>query len=110
MHPVSVYKKFSPEDFSYIPFNANKQYNFNSSSVASNGSITHYSAKYTSESISLYSSASTNPHGLLDPINAVKYSQLDHLLYNNFKFEAFNRYLGSFNYAKHKRELREGVI
>ena len=93
---MSVYKQFTAQDFTITPFNAHKQYNFGSSSADEN-KITYYSTQWTSESISLYSSASTNPHGLLDPINAVKYSQLDHLLYNNFKFEAFDRYLGSFN-------------
>jgi hypothetical protein len=113
MHPVSVYKKFSPEDFSYIPFNANKQYNFNSSSVASNGSITHYSAKYTSESISLYSSASSvsiwsGQTGSFDPINTIKYNQLDHLFYRDYKKDLNNRF-GDWHYLKQKRTLYENV-
>ncbi len=53
-----VYKKFNSSDIAKVPFNAHKQYNFPSSSAASN-KLTFYSARYTSESISLYSSASS---------------------------------------------------
>ena len=52
-----VYKRFSPQDKALIPFNAHKQYNFVSSSAHANR-VTHYSAQWTSESISLYSSSS----------------------------------------------------
>ena len=61
----SVYKQFTAQDFATVPFNAHKQYNLNSSSAASN-KITYHSAKWTSESISLYSSASSNPYGVFD--------------------------------------------
>ena len=99
----SVYKKFTAQDFSVIPFNAHKQYVFNSSSAASN-QITKYNTEWTSESISLYSSASTNPNNLFDPINAIKYNQIDHLFYKNFKNDISNRF-GNCNYLKQKREL-----
>ena len=107
-----VYKKFKPEDFSYTPFNANKQYNFNSSS-ASTSKIKNFSAKYTSESISLYSSASTvsiwsGQTGSFDPINTIKYNQLDHLYYRDFKKDLSNKF-GDWHYLKQKRTLYENV-
>ena len=103
-----VYKKFKPEDFSYTPFNANKQYNFNSSS-ASTSKIKNFSAKYTSESISLYSSASTvsiwsGQTGSFDPINTIKYNQLDHLYYRDFKKDLSNKF-GDWHYLKQNRSL-----
>ena len=79
-----VYKRFSPQDKALIPFNAHKQYNFVSSSAHANR-VTHYSASYTSESVSLYSSASSNPLGVFDPINNIKYNQIDHLYYRNYR-------------------------
>ena len=69
---MSVYKKFTAQDFAIVPFNAHKQYDFVSSSAASN-KVTYYSSRHTSESYSLYSSASTNPDGLFDQINTIKY-------------------------------------
>ena len=33
---MSVYKKFSPLDYATVPFNAHKQYNFDSASAAAN--------------------------------------------------------------------------
>ena len=77
---ATIFKKFSEQDYHIIPFNAHKQYSFNSGSASTN-SIKVFSTRYTSESISLYSSASTNPDGLLDNINNVKYNQIDHLFY-----------------------------
>ena len=81
---ASIYKKFTVQDFTTVPFNAHKQYTFESASAAAN-SINHFDTRYTSESISLYSSASTNPQGLFDPINTIKYNQIDHLNYNRFR-------------------------
>ena len=71
---MSVYKKFTANDVAVIPFNAHKQYTFTSASAASN-KVTYFSTRWTSESIDLYSSAST------DTFNTIKYNQLDHLYY-----------------------------
>tara|TARA_R110002051_G_scaffold204331_1_gene270467 strand:- start:24 stop:1757 length:1734 start_codon:yes stop_codon:yes gene_type:complete len=104
----TVYKNFTPQDYAVVPFNAHKQYNFVSSSASSN-SINHYNTKWTSESISLYSSASAVHGG--DTINTTKYNQLDNLFYRNFKkidyFSTGDKYLGqdTINYLKHKRAL-----
>ena len=96
---MSVYKKFTANDVAVIPFNAHKQYTFTSSSAASN-KVTYFSTRWTSESISLYSSAST------DTINTIKYNQLDHLYYKDFKNDSCNRF-GDFNYLDQQRELYE---
>lgn len=101
----SVYKQFTAQDFATVPFNAHKQYNFGSASAAEN-QITYYSTRWTSESISLYSSASTNPFSLFDPINTIKYNQIDYLFYKNFKTDAANRG-GKYDFRKQKRELYE---
>ena len=69
---MSVYKKFTAQDKAIIPFNAHKQYNFNSESAALN-QLTYFQTQWTSESISLYSSASTNPDGVFDPINTISH-------------------------------------
>jgi hypothetical protein len=107
----TVYKNFTPQDYAVVPFNAHKQYNFVSSSASSN-SVNHYNTKWTSESISNYSSGSSVSYGLpVDTINAVKYSQLDNLFYRNFKkidyFSSGDKYFGqdTINYLKHKRVL-----
>ena len=86
-----AYKKFTAQDKAIVPFNAHKQYNYNSSSAASN-KVTYFATKWTSESISRYSSASINSLGVFDPINAIKYRQLDHLFYKNFKTDSYNRF------------------
>ena len=62
----TVYKKFTPQDYAIVPFNAHKQYNFVSSSASSN-SINHYATQWTSESVDLHTSGN------------VKYNQIDHL-------------------------------
>ena len=55
----TVYKKFTPQDYAIVPFNAHKQYNFVSSSASSN-SINHYTGSWTSESIDLYNPGAIN--------------------------------------------------
>ena len=102
---MSVYKKFTAQDFAIVPFNAHKQYDFVSSSAASN-KVTYYSSRHTSESYSLYSSASTNPDGLFDQINTIKYNQIDHLFYRNFKTSHADRF-DKFGYLTQKRDLYE---
>ena len=93
-----VYKKFKPQDYAIVPFNAHKQYNFISSSAPLN-SITPYSTQWTSESIDLHTNGN------------IKYNQIDHLFYRNFKkinnISSGDKYLGQddINYLKHKRVL-----
>ena len=96
---MSVYKKFSPLDYATVPFNAHKQYDFNSASAALN-KVTHFDTRWTSESISTYSGNS----GSDDSINAIKYQQLDHLFYKNFKRDVNNK-LGNNHYLKQRRVL-----
>lgn len=100
-----VYKKFNSSDIAKVPFNAHKQYNFPSSSAASN-KLTFYSARYTSESISLYSSASS-AYGS-DIKNVTKYNQLDHLFYKDHlkKVDSKKDFI---SYTKQKRDLYERV-
>lgn len=100
---MSVYKKFSPLDYATVPFNANKQYDFDSASAASN-KITYFDTRWTSESISNYSGNSGND----DTINAIKYQQLDHLYYRNFKLDVNNK-LGNNHYLKQRRVLYENA-
>lgn len=103
----TVYKKLTAQDVAVVPFNAHKQYNFDSGSASSN-SVNVFRSRWTSESIDLYSSASTS-YGLpVDNINAVKYRQLDHLFYKNFKRDISNRF-GNNHYLNQKRELHENV-
>ena len=73
-----VFKKFHPHDKAIIPFNTHKQYNLTSASAASN-KITHHHARYTSESVSIWSGNS----GSNDTINNIKYNQIDHLFYRD---------------------------
>ena len=100
---ASVYKKFTAQDFATIPFNAHKQYNFDSGSASGN-SINHYNSRYTSESIDIYSthplSAST------DTINTIKYNQIDHLYYDKFRINPSRTFEES-NYLTHYRTLYE---
>ena len=98
---MSVYKKFTANDVAVIPFNAHKQYTFDSSSAASN-KITYSDTRWTSESLDLYSSKSA------DTINTLKYSQLDHLYYRNFKRDLANRF-GDKDYLGQQRELYQNA-
>ena len=98
---MSVYKKFTANDVAVIPFNAHKQYTFDSASAASN-KVTYFDTRWTSESLDLYSSAST------DTINTLKYSQLDHLYYRNFKRDLANRF-GDIDYLGQQRELYQNA-
>ena len=96
-----VYKKFTAQDYSVVPFNAHKQYKFESQSAVDN-KITWHNVSWTSESISLYTSASSIYGG--GTKNVVKYNQIDHLFYKNFKKDISNRF-GYNNYLKQERKL-----
>ena len=87
MYPVSVYKKFTPQDKAYVPFNTQEQYEFDSGS-AEVKKIKSFSAKYTSESFGKWS----GNNGADDTINTLKYNQLDHLYYRDFKRDLTNRF------------------
>ena len=73
-----VYKKLTAQDIAIVPFNAHKQYDFNSASAASN-QVTHYNSEFTQLPISTYSGNS----GSDDTINTIKYNQIDHLFYRD---------------------------
>ena len=96
-----IYKKFKPEDKAIIPFNAHKQYNYDSTE-ASNNQVTYYHTNYTSESVSLYSSASSVYGG--DTINNIKYNQIDHLFYREH-LKMFGTKKDPIHYLNQKKEL-----
>ena len=98
----SVFKKFSAQDKALIPFNAHKQYNFTSGSASTN-SVTWFTSSWTSESVSMYGTSHEDGYGS-DIINFVKYSQIDHLFYRNFKREVGNK-MGPINYLEQSRTL-----
>ena len=108
----SVFKKFTAQDKALIPFNAHKQYNFASASGTAN-SVTWFTSSWTSESISLYSSASSiygtnggnSPEkSYFDVKNVIKYNQIDHLFYRNFKKTVGDK-MGPINYLEQSRTL-----
>ena len=104
---MSIYKKFTAQDFATVPFNAHKQYDLKGSASLATFSLKHFSTQWTSESISAYSSASLPTHQLLfDNINNTKYNQIDHLFYKNYKRDIGNKF-GPKHYLKHRRELYE---
>ena len=96
-----IYKKFTAQDKAIIPFNAHKQYNFQSSSAVLHN-IRHDNTSYTSESISLYSSASSVYGG--DSKNVIKYNQLDHLFYRDYITKAAIK-KDFLSYLENRREL-----
>ena len=98
-----IYKQFTAQDKAIVPFIAHKQYNFDSASAELNR-ISYFTSSYTSESVSLYSTASSVYGG--DIINNIKYHQIDHLFYRNYRkeIEKKNDFLG---WLKQHRELGE---
>jgi len=102
----TVYKNFKPQDYAIVPFNAHKQYNLVSSSAVdtiSPNSINSFGTQWTASSNDKYNNGN------------IKYSQIDHLYYRNFKkinnFSSGDKYLGQddLNYLKHKRVLYENA-
>ena len=83
---ATAYKQFTAQDIALIPFNAHKQYNFNSSSAALN-SASFYSTRWTSESIDIYSSGSASAD---INANTIKYNQIDKLYYKMTYYIIFN--------------------
>ena len=108
----SIFKKFTAQDIGQVPFNANKQYNIHSSSFIAQ-SITNWevSDNYTWSSASIESFSSGAKDGVypsLDTEYSLKYFQLEHLFYKDFKLK-LNEKLGHVHYLKHKRELHNQV-
>ena len=108
----SIYKKLTVQDIGQVPFNANKQYNIHSSSFGDQ-SITNWetSDNYTWSSASIESFSSGAKGGVypsLDTEYSLKYFQLEHLFYKDFKL-SLNEKLGHVHYLKHKRELYNQV-
>tara|TARA_R110001583_G_scaffold85932_6_gene225055 strand:+ start:1887 stop:3557 length:1671 start_codon:yes stop_codon:yes gene_type:complete len=108
----SIYKKLTAQDIGQVPFNANKQYTIHSSSFAPQ-SITNWesSDNYTWSSASIESFSSGAKDGIypsLDTKYSLKYFQLEHLFYKDFKL-SLNEKLGHVHYLKHKRELYNQV-
>ena len=102
-----VYKQFTAQDKALIPFNAHKQYNFNSASASTN-SASFYNARWTSESYDLYSGTASlsSSTGSNDSINIIKYNQIDKLYYRNY-FSQIHDKLGPIEYIKQPRNLYE---
>jgi len=90
---MSIYKPFKPQDYSIVPFNAHKQYNFDSSSAATN-KVTYLTTYWDADSIDQYTT------------NSVNYNQLDHLFYRDYLTNISNKF-GDIDYLKHKRVLYE---
>lgn len=88
---MSVYKKFSPKDYAVVPFNAHKQYIFDSSSAAFN-SVNYFTSSHSPSNVSFYNSGN------------LKYQQIDHLYYRNYITDISNKFEDE-NYLKHKRTL-----
>jgi hypothetical protein len=99
-----VYKQFTAQDKALIPFNAHKQYDFSYTNLESN-SIKWYSSKWTSESISNYSSGSASADVLA---NVIKYNQIDKLFYRDY-FTKIADKLGPIDYIRQPRNLYEKV-
>ena len=97
-----VYKQFTAQDKALIPFNAHKQYDFSYTNLESN-SIKWYSSKWTSESISNYSSGSASADVLA---NVIKYNQIDKLFYRDY-FTKIADKLGPIDYIRQPRNLYE---
>ena len=98
---MTIFKTLSPDDVSRVPFNANKQFTFTSSSASTVGA-TIYTFEYPTSSLNTFSSAST------DTFNCIKYHQLDHLFYKNHRLDISNK-LGDADYLDEARNLYNKV-
>ena len=98
---MAIFKSLSPDDISRVPFNANKQFTFTSSSAGTIGFTTER-FEYTSSILDTFSSAST------DSKNIIKYYQLDHLFYRNHRLDIANKF-GDADYLAENRTLYDKV-
>ena len=94
-----VYKKLKPSDVSITPFEAHKQYNYDSSSAGNNG-ITFNSTLWTSESKAHYSA--DNIAGNFQ--NHRNYFQFDKVFYRDYITDNSNL-IPDVNYIKQERRL-----
>lgn len=98
---MAIFKSLGPDDISRIPFNANKQFSFTSSSASTAG-FTIQTFEYSTSVLDTISSAST------DTQNTLKYYQLDHLFYKNYRLDISNK-LGDADYLAGPRILYNKV-
>ena len=98
-----VYKKLKPSDVSITPFEAHKQYSYDSSSAGSNG-LTFYTAQWTSESKAHYSVNNLAGNFL----NHRNYFQLDKIFYRNYITDHSNL-IPDVNYIDQERRLYDKV-
>lgn len=98
-----VYKKLKPSDVSITPFEAHKQYTYDSSSAGSNG-ITFRTAQWTSESKAHYSADNLAGNFL----NHRDYFQLDKVFYRDYIIDNANL-IPDVNYIKQERRLYDKV-
>ena len=102
----SAYKKLTAQDIGQVPFNAYKQYNFDSSSFSSS-SLEIYTTTWSSASIYSFSTGALGGvYPPADTANSLRYFQLDHIFYKDWKLN-LNERLGHIHYLKHKRELHK---
>ena len=98
---MAIYKSLGPDDISRVPFNANRQFTFNSSSAGS-AKFSIETFQYSASALDTFSSAST------DKKNTIKYYQLDHLFYKNYRLDISNK-LGDADYLAGPRILYNKV-
>ena len=98
-----VYKKLKPSDVSITPFEAHKQYTYDSSSAGNNG-ITFSTAQWTSESKAHYSENNLAGNFL----NHKKYFQLDKIFYRNYITDNGNL-ISDVDYIDQERRLYDKV-
>ena len=98
-----VYKKLKPSDVSITPFEAHKQYIYDSSS-AGNNSIAFFTAQWTSESKAHYSENNLAGNFL----NHRKYFQLDKAFYRNYITDNGNL-IPDVDYIDQERRLYDKV-
>jgi len=92
---MSAYKQFFPKDYAVVPFNANKQYTFNSASADLN-QIKSFSAKWSSNPIDTFNEGN------------IKYQQTDHLFYKNYLTKRYDK-LGDGDFLHQNRILTNEV-
>ena len=98
---MAIYKSLGPDDISRVPFNANRQFTFNSSSAGS-AKFSIETFQYSASALDTFSSAST------DKKNTIKYYQLDHLFYKDYTRDISNK-LGDADYLAGSRLLYDKV-
>ena len=98
---MSIFKSLKLDDVSRVSFNANKPFSLISSS-ASEINVNIETFAYITASLNTYSTTAT------DTSSSLKYHQLDHLFYKNYKSDLANRF-GDANYLEGHRNLYNKV-